>query len=250
MMTEGLLIAAVPAAGCAIAYAYQVGYCSEFRLPIEFISLDVVTVLQAALTVALSLFAIAWLGNVLLAQWEGPYASRITGTLFCVLLTAPLAYWAGWTTASVRLLSLFLLNVVLSFWLKPLGQRDMPGYRNKLIAADTDSRDEVTHAEKHGTPPIQRALYRGNPAALAALGLVWLMTAAWLMGGSAARHQWEFFVRPGTPTLVVLRFYGDKALAADFDRKRWRLGRDTHVLKFADGETTFRLENLGVLTRP
>jgi hypothetical protein len=46
-LTEGLLIAAVPAAGYWFAYLYELGFCKYFNLPSAFVDIGMPTVLGA-----------------------------------------------------------------------------------------------------------------------------------------------------------------------------------------------------------
>jgi len=53
-ISEGILIASLPAFAYAIAYAYEAGFCSVFRIPTHLIQLGLVNVLAGGYTPDLS----------------------------------------------------------------------------------------------------------------------------------------------------------------------------------------------------
>lgn len=252
-LVQGVVGAGLPVLGYVVAFVYELGYCTVFKLPDAAISLDMIAVLRAVFWTASGLGGVAFLANVVTAfGGEKPYERRVFMTGAVAVGTLPLVVWGAPIAprASSWLLGFFLLGLF-QIWLRPLIRAtNTKGYRNKLIADDVRMRAEDRKGND-GVPMVQRALYSGHPGALLAVGVAWILFAAYGLGANEARKQWEFYVIPGAPEQVVLRIYGDKMITAPFDRRHWKLGKRIELRQLGDDKPLpLHLENLGALKPP
>jgi hypothetical protein len=159
----------------------------------------------------------------------------------------PLMYAASWKGTGATLALVFTVNMLWRIWVSPiLRYRKLGTYDAKLQAQHDEIVSRVPNAD---TTLLMNAIRGRQVWPVLLIMLLWVLSTSYLMGGREARTRWEHYVKPGSPELVVLRIYGDTALAAPFDRAQWKLGAETHIIKL-EGDVTLRLENLGALKRP
>lgn len=249
-ITDATLVAALTAAGYAVAYAHELGYCNYFELPKEFIALEAVSVLRAVLSTAAACAFVIFLFNLVTVFGDGPYENRLRISGVCALMTIPFVLWSGPSTTLGHIaLSIFFLSLFQG-WVRPLLRfPKVEGYTAKLRADDERMAAEISDPAQPGVPFFQAALYTRRVWAHLALGLIWVLIAAYQVGGYQARTQWRFFVIPNKEPLVILRIYGEKGLAAPFDRGKWKIRRETRIVKL-ENDVAMKLENLGRLARP
>jgi hypothetical protein len=187
-----------------------------------------------------------WMFNAFTAMGSNGFEIALGESVLTLGVTLPLMYAASWKGPVAVIVLIFAVNMFWRIWIAPLRQhRGLATYDEKLSA----QHNEIMLNATSGGTFLANAMKGRRAWPPLVVMLSWLLTTSYLMGGRDARTRWEHFVRRGPPDLVVLRIYGDTALAAPFDRKKWALGRETQFLKLESG-VALRLENLGALRRP
>ncbi|HET8761742.1 MAG TPA: hypothetical protein VFN94_11770 [Nitrospiria bacterium] len=215
-LTEGLLIAGVPAAGYWFAFLYELGYCKYFDIPASFIEVSVSNILVAIV----GLLGVLVLVNVyadlifMVFQW---LPSAIKSAV--LRITIPVVFLTGYALV-IRIpfrqvflvLGLILVPILfLEFILPLIVQRGTRGYLAKLDAQNKSERERITVMDV-----VASKLGRDNFLHLALIFSISFL--AYFAGGYNAKVQREFIVLPGSNELVVLKTYNASFLAAKFDR--------------------------------
>ena len=249
VMSQGLFVAAVPSFGYVLAYLRELGFFLELKIPFSFIHVALTEVL--AMTVALVgvLVVLVWGADALLTfVWQdkvtASFVHRVIRSVLIPFLVVVLV-WALPDTSSLLLLVAggCAAGLVLIDFLHPLlTQRRVSGYQAKLAAAGREERL---------TPLLKLVLRRLAPTDAWLIGMVvLLLVAALSLGTSRARSQEWYLVTEDQPSLVVIRHYGDTALAAGFDRESKVLERRFSLISLPGArgeETVLRLERIGPL---
>jgi hypothetical protein len=228
---EAILIAVVTACGYLFAFYYEKGYLSHFGVPLDLISVDLLSVLKFSTLFFAVVFTLFPIINAFPILWPTlhPYlAFYLPRFLFLFLFAVVIpflmfgferiAYWLigliGVGTASL----LFLVGPLFVY-------RKEGSWKARLDAADAE--------ERISTPTVATQIHRiGGPYALLLFGsfafATFLVTIA---GESAAMREKTHLVIHGEPELLVLKVYGENAICAEFNRATKTVGRKFRVIK-------------------
>jgi hypothetical protein len=227
-----LVIAATPVAAYVLALAYISGYAGYFKIPVEFLSLNVGAlfviagnILVAVLVVVFLLFFIC---QFLRADSPIPILVKIlmlfpgVGVVYAeaVMFRFP---WPEWRW---KLFLLIALGV--EFFVFPLIHKDKPSYAEKL---QEDS----------------RRFNAGRSLAVRMFQNEWVFRI-WMFGflfwfaftvSSDAGHfeaMWkkEFLIPASAPANVVVSTYGDYLVVAPFDKQTKEIERSFFLVKKGD----------------
>ncbi|OFV99504.1 MAG: hypothetical protein A3H28_08665 [Acidobacteria bacterium RIFCSPLOWO2_02_FULL_61_28] len=234
----------MPLVAYVLTYVYEAGYCKFFGLPWEFISPNWTSVFIATgalLGLAMVLFVLVEPLFIIFGSSvvSGPIRRRLSRLsvvmLFCLTSTILFVrYWGYWIAPFLLLFFFAFLEFVL-----PLAtQRGKGTYVEKLEAQDAvdDRLESLTDV----------AAKRLGLSAFTVLFLVFvLVVISYDAGLGAAMKQENFMVLEDTPDSVVLRIYGDRIIAAEFDRETKVVSRRFKIVS-VDG-TALRLEKVGPL---
>jgi hypothetical protein len=207
LLREGVLIAAVPLFGYAIAFSYDAVRAAQFGVPYSMISIGITDVLR---TLAATFIFPGILACALFAALRLVSPKVLNGYLFgvvvfllfasVVMLQAMRATGLTWLivmSAAIGFLALgFSLDV---FW----GQRKVSGFRKKVEASQVAASKTQSDAANY---IVQRLGPRNFGVVLT--GVMLILLAA-LAGGGSADHQRVFLARPGTNQILVAT-YSDK----------------------------------------
>ena len=250
-LTEGLVIAGIPAVGYWLAYIYELGYSKFFGIPLWFIRVDLVTVMGAILgMLGVLIFIYMFTSFIFIGFWNYINNSINKVILRCIkhlrLVTLSIiGFGLAFGTSYQIILSLivfWLFFVFLEFGLPLFTQRQTKGYIKKIEAQQAldDSVDTFTDV-------IARRI---GPKIFGSFFLLCILSvAAWLIGGATARFETEFWVPESDSSVVVIRHYGDVLVAAKYNTKNKTLTGEVVVMPVEDGGSTrFRLVKVGPLT--
>lgn len=234
-LTEGLLLATLPALAYGIGYAYELGYADAFRIPRSWVVVDLTTAILALLAVGTAMGALWGYANHFVQAWKH---QRWWSKVFWILCT-------GWT----------LFSITKSFFVEAaVGTSAVLGLACLLFAAIGILRGYVPVNEE--TPEGQN-LYTvyGRELPHKTTEMALLVAAcgflAYAVGGKEALTEERFLVRPGSPDAAVLRTYGNKLVCAPFDRSAKRLANKFILVSLGDGtDVTLNLETVGPLRPP
>lgn len=244
-VSEGLIIAACSIVAYLLTFVYEAGFARFFRIPLEFITLNLTSIFVVAgalLVVVIFLFLLTELIFTILNRGDNPIYRGVVRLIPVFLLFAALLFlygvqWREWIWIAVVMIMLAFLE----FGFPLITQRHKIHYRDKL-----EAQEEV---ERQVETPIDRAIWRMGSTAIIIILCLWLgLSISYHAGHAAALKQDEFLVATTSPEMVVLRIYGDKLICAPFERATKEVQRSFIVLKVAeDPKLMLRLEKVGPL---
>jgi hypothetical protein len=234
LVKSGLVVGAISIGGYWLGFVYEKGYADYFAIPIQLISLNLISIFISILgltTVAIGLFVLANTGYTITLEIKGVIYRRIIGLTVPVLFCAAALLIFGsdsWNKLKlfIPLLIYFLLD---SFVFPIVGQRGKGTYSQKLEAAEATWRQErpITllglAAQK-----ISRISRRTTMWFVFSIFMLF-MFASWI-GTAEAQKQKSFWVTREPQPLVVLRIYGNKFICAPFDFKARTVEKTLYIL--------------------
>ena len=245
-LTEGLVVAGIPAVGYWLAYLYELGYSRFFRIPVSYIRVDLGTVIGATLGMLGSLmFVYIFVSVLFISIWN--YINKTIRYNLIHLMMITLFFTVMGIIAPrnsyIAIFIFWLFFVFVEFGYPLITQRKTKGYINKIQAQqDLDS--------TAGT--LTNIIMTRSPRIFALVFLLYLFSmAAWLTGGVTARFETEFWAPEGDSPLVVVRHYGDTLIAARYFPNSKTLSGEVVIMP-AEGSspTRLRLVKVGPLIPP
>lgn len=250
--TIALLFGLAAPIGYAAAYLREWGFCSVFGIPVEFIQLNITTVLIAITSGVGVLFLLFWFADLfyILSQQNklknfGPVRRRLFFDLLVIIILGFLLALFHPLIDAWPLLVYFLVVLIFIQFVMPLiTQRKIKGYICKLETQDRIERE---------TPVLLDYLIKRAGIAIISLGIVVLLflSVMYLVGHNTATTQTDFLVPSTNEDLVVLRIYGDNLICAPYDMETREVYRTFTVIKLDDEpRPQLYLVRLGPLTSP
>jgi hypothetical protein len=246
-ITDTMLAALIPVECLAIAFAYESGYCSYFKIPVELISVSGGHVLRACGTLLALLFVVYCAGVVLYIQYQ-PFDTPAKRHLFAagapVLVCVGFAFIYGMRLREYwELLAFTLFLSLLPLLIAVVRYRKIKGLQAKLDA-------QIAFEDKLDSPSerVMRAV--GLDTTFVGFLLLVLVLFSYAKGRAEAMDQKEFLVVNGQPPLAVIRIYSDSYICLDLDRGTSRVGSSLHVLPCRETKEVVRNEACGPLLAP
>lgn len=248
--SEGVIIAASPVLAYLYTYRYESAFASIFKIPPEFIELNLTTFFVMAGRLALVLFFVIIIYNLLYQFLAIPFKKeeviyrRIIALTPLFFMLAAKVYLFGWLWRFWKTSFFGILVVASFFFLFPLiSQRSKGSYLEKLRA---DDEYDAEHAEGL-LVTLARSVGYKNWYYLFWLTVIFVIVGA--AGEAKAIKEKEFFVLASSPNTVVLRIYGGKIICAPFDREDRKVERSLIIHKVLGNQPLeLRLEEVGPLS--
>ncbi|HKK45796.1 MAG TPA: hypothetical protein VJ964_09755 [Balneolaceae bacterium] len=215
-LTEGLLIAGVPAVGYWLAFLYQLGYCTYFNIPTSLIEISLLNVLIAIIGLVGFLAIINLYGEPFFWLYKGlPEVIRPA----IVKIGAPLIFMCGYAYVT-RLsgkpfyvaISIVVIPLLFVEFILPLfTQRKTKGYLAKLKA-----QKKIDY--EYDTMMDTLAKNAGKERFLLFILLFAISFITFFAGGYKAKTKTEFIVLTQPVKSIVLKSYDNNFVTAKFDR--------------------------------
>jgi hypothetical protein len=244
-LTEGLVIAGVPAAGYWFAFLYESRYCKYFDIPSFFIEIGILNILVATIGMVGALALVSLYAD-LLFMLSGALARSIRDAIFRVsmplILTAGYALVARFTLVEfLTVAGVFFVPIVFGEFIFPLlTQRSTEGYLNKLEAQNKKELELDNLIDM-----VANALGRRTFLFLALL--LALSFVAYFAGGYEAKTQRDFMVIGEKADKVVLKTISGHFLIAEFDREAKSLSTKFSLVSSEREGFGFNYERIGPL---
>lgn len=250
--TAAALFGLVAPIAYGAAYLREWGFCSVFGIPIEFIQLNITTVLIAITSGVGVLFLVFWLADLfyILSQQRrlknfGPIRRRLSLCGLVLIFFGCFSALFPPLRDAWPILVYFLVLLIFTQFVTPLiAQRKIPGYISKLEAQDRIERE---------TPVLLDYFIKRVGITIVFLGILiaLFLSTMFFVGYNTAMRQTDFLVPSTHEDLVVLRIYGDNLICAPFDIKTREVDKTFLVIKLDDEpRPQLRLVRLGPLTSP
>jgi len=247
-ISEGLLIACAPVAAYLLTLSYISGYSSYFKIPMEFLSLNVTTLFAVGgnvVTVGLFAYAVFLTLFLLWPHSDSPILKRALMIFpFAALLFIKVMFfgmhWREW--GGMLYICAFMSFI---FFVVPLmGHKgNSLSYAEKL--RESDMREQTRK------PTVVVSLVRSTLGRR--LSMIWIwgwfaLSVSNDAGRFGAMWKQEFLVPASSPDSVVLTSYGENMIVAPFDRKTKVVERSFSILKKGeDPRLLLRWEVIGPL---
>jgi hypothetical protein len=243
-ITEGILIATIPAIAYLFAFIFEAGYLKIFKIPINLIRIDLITVFitgGSLVFVSFFLLVIADFLSMVFSASENPIR-RLFVRLFPIFLySIAISFYAIGTNLQPMLIGLgimWVFRLFLDFLFPLITQRKKKTYREKLEAQQ--AHDAQT------TSFLTRVSQRLGGTANVIIFLIMALIVTYYAGQSSAMRQHEFLIASTFPDFVVIRTYGDTMICAQFDKNEQIVHPVFRFLKIAeDSDIIFTLEKIG-----
>lgn len=223
LLSEGVLLAAVPGYAYALAYEYEQNYLERFGFPASLVRVDLVTVLWVLGALISSLVLVFWIANLgflfLAPRLRDAAVARSTARVgwlgLYALAMARLAEASGrWTCVAV--VAAATLGALLEFGVPFLAQR-----RENSLEARARAQEHTEAQVGDLVDHLQRRLGASYiPIALAVAALV----GAGIAGDARARNQTTFLtLASSAPLDLAVRIYPEYVLVASLQSDNQRL---------------------------
>jgi hypothetical protein len=232
---SGLIVGAISIGGYWLGFVYEKGYADYFAIPIQLISLNLISIFRSILELIAVVIGLLVLANVwyaIIIEIKGVIYRRITG------FTAPILYCAAallilgsdsWSHLKwfMPVFAYFLLD---TFVFPLVEQRGKGTYSQKLEAAEaTWEQNKSKTLFGFAAQKINRRISQGTRIWIIMAIYVLFSFASWI-GTAEAQKQKSFWVTREPQSLVVLRIYGDKFICAPFDSKARTVEKTLYIL--------------------
>jgi hypothetical protein len=245
LLKDGVLVATVPALGYLCAYLYEMGFANYFRLPADFVAVDLRALLSAAVGIAFVFFiGMAIVSFVSLRfSAKGHPLLLLLGRywpLFVVLgfvhTTVQSTDWR-WQVATVGCIILFSLE-----FLFPLFARNQDkNYRERFAARQTELSNQRGLLGQH-------LGISEHAVALLLFSAFLLFVGCYEWGVAEAMRKKRFLVPANRVNTVILGVYDKNLMMAEYDPKTKELKpKRTLVILSDNQEFNFDYKTLGSL---
>lgn len=152
-LTEGLLVAGIPALGYWLAYLYEYGYCKFFQIPTSYIQIDFSTIIAATISIVggLVMLMIIFEG---LRLFSGTLSRVVLFSIFKVsivaFVTVAIALANNWTWDQFMWFGLPLIGIIaiMEFIILAIVHRGQGNYINRMEEADRIDREYESLMDK------------------------------------------------------------------------------------------------------
>lgn len=249
-LTETLLIAISPIVAYSIIFAYNYGYFSVFKIPIQLIEFSIGQVFIVAVALAgltggtfsVVNFLSTFLFNL---KVPAPITKRLRKSfpiylLFVVNFVLLYKYLQEWFSSLAFLLVFFFIDFIAPLF----AYKTQKGYLKKLEAADRAAKkidNNVTILDK-----ILQTLDIGVARFVAYFVIGIAMIAQ--LGRASAIRQEQFYITNTNPEMAVLYMTNTHAVAVEFNRVSHKIGDAYKIIELGqDAKLTFKNEKIGGL---
>jgi hypothetical protein len=248
-LTEGVILAAAPVFGYLLVFAYEAGFCSIFGIPPEFISLNTVTVIIAALGIAVTfalLFALSTFETTVLGYFykripflflsalRKTVSTLLIGGMILYMIKAPTKHW-------LFLFLLVLVNFIVGIAVPYITIRRQEGHCNVSKIYERNIKENAKTFENYLRQSVVMTI-------ILVLMFIALLFLSFSTGQIKAKSQDKFLIVHSVPETVVLRIYGDNLICAPFERGRKQVTRSFVIRKMGDNpDIILNVEMVGPL---
>lgn len=244
-----LLIFFIPVYGYVLLFAYEAGYYSFLRIPIDFVEINFsrLAYICGFLFIGFTIFVGA--ADII-------YAFKIHKTvigrktliylyLLFVMVILPmiifdyLEKWLPWIIGST------VLYIISDFVFPIISNKKIKGYKNKI---EQQAIKEVKANEGDFLDVVIKRI--GYSFYLGIFFLLSLTYIAFLTGALSAKTQKSYLVIDSDPELIVIRKYSQDFICSEFDREKkllLNIFRIETINQISEMELTIRSENIGPL---
>lgn len=244
-VSEGMLIAALPAFSYAIAYAYESGIAKHYGISTQLIEITLTGTLIAFGYLFSSIFIVWILAEAFNPLWiKLPDSIRRRLKLYNGFLVFFIGYIliAGESLTKLKFLWIILgLMLFFDFILPAFAFRDKKSYVDRI--------QNIHDRNLRYDSVLDKIAARiGISWIMVGLLIIFALSLSYYNGVGNARRQLEYLVLVGNTDEIILRQYNDTIVSAPIDRTAKQIFRIYTVQKISTAKyISFRPENIGPL---
>ena len=240
--SEGVLLALLTAGAYAVTFAFEVGYCNFFNIPLYLIEPSTGSVLLTAIFLGVASMMLIQLGQV-----TGVALRFIPSTTLKIRIAFGILLWGipallvtSWTWLQLVNLCLMTLVLYLDYIFAFIFKRKLPVVERLKFG------DEATKvAVLSPFDPIESAL--GKTASGGAAFIFLTLLIASVLGALTARSQQWFYVLKEDPTLALVKRYGDRFIGIRYSGTPPTTTGEYVIIPVADEKTSLQYVRLTYL---
>jgi hypothetical protein len=243
LLREGVLVAALPALGYLCAYLYEIGFANYFRLPADFVAVD----LRALLSAAVGITFVFFIGMSIVSFVSLRFGARDHPLLLLLGRYWPLFVVLGfvqiivrstnwrWQIATAGCILLFSLEFLSPMFTKSQGESYHKRFsvRQKELANQRGLLGQYLGISEHAV-------------ALLLFSAFLLFVACYEWGVAEAKRKRRFLVPADGVNTVVLGIYDKNLIMAEYDPRTKEL-KPARTLVLLDKEFNFDYKTVGPL---
>jgi hypothetical protein len=237
-LKSGIGVGTITILGYLFGFLYEEGYANYFKIPVQLIKLDLITIFTSILV----LLGLIWLIFSFLDSIYMILSPRPSIVRRAFIRSAPyilffLAFFfinigtKTWHSFKWIVASPFLISLFNEFVLPLIGQRGKGTYYQKLEAYE-----ERRKKNKLSEPSIVDLFVTTNNVLILrrfrdiVLIIFFIFLAVYMIGASRAERQKEFLLLKNPKNIVVLKIYGDKYICAPFDPNTKTVEKSLYII--------------------
>lgn len=236
----GLLLVAAPGVGYVIAYAHELGWATQFGIPVDLIAPQLGTVLAATAFLFAMAFILGCAVLIYLSARSSVPVSHAEAVVVGVITPAAILTWLisygdpdqPFTAGSAGVVLILTLIAAIIF--------RSGVFQDQLRKQDTRGRVE--------SPQLRALMDRVGPFWLfIAIAILISSLSAYGLGGEQARNQTIFLVSDAPIPEVELAVYGDTVVLAPFDQSKHTMRPEFDIVKIGPSPLHLRFAKVGPL---
>lgn len=244
-LTEGLLIAVASAGAYLLAFYYEKGFTSYFKIPTHFVNVSLATIfiiVALAISFLLFIFPIADFIFQLIRGLHPVLYPSIATLLIVSLFSVIHLYLFGLSNWALFIFHLVMLGLVaLLFFVLPVVTRRKGNFIERIEEQQKRDRSVI------GLYDVIASRFGRDTLLIIAFSILSINFAE-NAGEAQAMKRVEFLVINTEPEMVVLQVYGDNMICAPFNRETKEVQTKFTVIKIAeDSKMALNLEKVGPL---
>jgi len=246
-MTEGVMIALIPALGYLFVFAYESGYAKYYHFPLEFINIDLPQIVMSALTLyivaVIVFFTIEWISFVFFKEHRYLYHTIVRFLPFLGFIVGSIIL-TDWVRAINITIGLVIIGIQ-EFVFPLISQKDKNSYEDKLRAYENADWD---YRENRGALSWRITSIFGHRNILLVINTVLIFYMIQMAGEIGASRKMLYYTIPNDPEKVVLRIYKNTLICADYDKEAKTVNTTFSVYQLdANSATIMKYEEAGPL---
>lgn len=247
--SEAALIAFLTAIGYVIAYSFEFGYVTYFKIPSQLIEITIPSIILSwAIVLAVALSTISILifclssidhNNIIHIQMV------VTGFFVFINLCILILFNFDWEECSLLLVPTAIVLIYKWGWPFIRYYKEIGSYGDKVAKLMRND-----HPSKNPLPTPQNSIASNTLTLI--MGSILLIALSFALGHGFAKQEINFYVFESNQPKVILRIYDDKYICAPIDKRARKIKEQYYIVNASSANLnrslSLTLEKVGPLT--
>ncbi len=222
-ISQNTLIATIPFLGTYVAYVYERGYLSYYKISTNLMQIDIIRIIESTATVIVFLLITTALlvGAKSISNGKGAIRKALFTPIFYVIFIGVFAYFSQPIKTFIITISILLAAFIIIRFTSPLiGRKKGTTYSQQLVN-ELNNEEEYTKNTKTN--------------ALTYLSLLFFSTL--IVAGLGLKHAKDkefYYILKGQENTVLIEIYGDTAILKKYDPITKQMPDEFSVIKLSE----------------